>query len=87
MTAAQGRGCRELPPAHPIRRQVEEGSAAANAAMPSVKLPLPQDESAAAKGWRNLTPCMCSCKANEKDGVVLDTSACSIHGKAAKRAT
>jgi hypothetical protein len=32
---------RELPPEHPARRQVEEGSAAARAAMPSVKLPLP----------------------------------------------
>lgn len=33
---------RELPPDHPIRRRVEQGSAAAHAAMPSIRLPLSQ---------------------------------------------
>lgn len=33
----------ELPPDHPIRRRVEEGAAAAHAAMPSVRLPLPHN--------------------------------------------
>lgn len=34
----------ELPPDHPIRRRVEAGSAAAHAAMPSVRLHLPDQE-------------------------------------------
>lgn len=51
------RACRELPPDHPVRRQVEEGSAAAHAAMPSVKLPLPQHAEQAAAQDRSCSKC------------------------------
>jgi hypothetical protein len=37
----------------------------------------------AAKGWRNVVSCMCSVTISAK-GTVLDKSACSVHGKAAK---
>lgn len=48
LATAYAHNRRELPPDHPTRQRIESGSAAAKAAMPSMRLPLPRSE----EWWR-----------------------------------